>query len=131
MLATEKEANMPDDDEIFAELDREIARATDAAGGPWAAFVVRALWRHPDGATIADIQRSVLADAVMRKKAIPVKFSQTIQRSFENFNSGSEGFSKPLSDDIFCYPIGKNRGFWGLHRERASVWMKARKLTLE
>ncbi len=121
---------MADENDFLAELDNELTAAIEAHGGTWAAFIVRALWDYPFGRERADVLLAVRADAGRRNKSIPESFEQTIQRSFENFNGQSSDFKRAPSDDIFCYPKGKNVGFWSLNRELASQWMKGHGLSV-
>lgn len=121
---------MSEEDDFFAALESEIAASLEAQGGPWAAFIVRALWDYPLGRERTDVLQAVKVDARRRNKNIPATFEQTIQRSFENFNGQSSDFDRQPSDDIFCYPQGKNVGFWSLKRECASQWMKRHGLSV-
>ena len=116
---------MSDESDFLAELDSEIKATLDQQGGTWPAFIVRALWKHPSGRVRADVYQSIRIDAEKRGRKIPRTFDQTIQQSFEKFNSGSDVWDGNPQHDIFSFPQGKGAGFWGLNLDRAKEWMRA------
>ena len=105
----------------FAELDDFLADY----GGPWAAYIVRALWLSPLGLSRAEVLRLVEIDANARGRAIPPTFEETIQATFHAHNRGSLVFEGAMSSDIFCFVRPKGDGHWGLNRRRARDWMVA------
>ena len=115
---------MSDEEDVFAELEREIAQAT--RHGTWPAYIVRALWALPDCTEKQDALAAIKSDCERRKRAIPRTFSDTVQGSFEAHNSGSENFIRrrtPRNADLFFFAGVKGDGKWGLHVERAKAWM--------
>ena len=108
-------------DDIFSHLDAQVERL----GGSWTAYLVRALWNHPDGLSRHQVVDAVLEDALARGMPTRRSFRDIIQATFQQHNSGSEVFRGSAHDDIFQFVGGKGRGIWGLHRAKALAWMAA------
>jgi hypothetical protein len=118
---------MADDDDFLSELDRKISHAI--RHGTWPAYIVRALWRRPEGMQKQAVLNAIRADCTRRARTMPNTFSDTVQASFEKHNSGSEVFSRrqTTSDaDLFYFAGKKGDGEWGLHTDRAKSWMLAK-----
>ena len=114
---------MPDDEEFFAELNREIALGQ--RHGIWSAYIVRALLPRPNYTEKQDVLKAIESDCERRGRPMPRTFKDVIQAVFEAYNSGSDVF-KDGCPDLFYFAGVKGDGKWGLHVESAKAWMTKR-----
>jgi hypothetical protein len=99
---------------------------------PYVGDLIRTLWPYENG-----LRRPMVMHELerQRRKAglpIPASFEEAVQSSYNQYSIDSVVFRKrnrPDSEALFYSPDGKGSGKWAVHRERASLWLKAQLLT--
>ena len=122
---------MLEQDEFFAQLEAEIAKHINGSGGsdPWALHLIRALWPYPKGAERQDTLKRIENSCSKNGRTLNRTFEQTVQRTFNNYNSDRKG--QPPKHALFHCAGQLGSGIWALHYENAKKWMTENRLRLD
>jgi len=117
-------------DQVIAEIEAAREAKKIRLENPWALHLIKILYpRGEKGLRRQDVIEEL---EKMRKPlglSTPKAFSETVSSAFQRYCVGAAAYMKSgasSEDGFFLMPKGKGLGIWGVDREKALAWLKAK-----